>query len=235
MIDKSEKMNYTILLFDLDDTLLDFCANESDSLKKLFAQYGYDFSNELFSVYNSVNKQLWADYENGNISLDNVLNTRFFLTMLRLGKVVDGVEWEKKYRELLGNGCQLIDGALKIIKDLSLTHRLFIITNGINLTQIKRLKQSGLYDFFEAVFDSESIGHQKPSKEFFDYVMSHIKDFEIKEALVIGDSYKTDMIGGIQAGIDTCWINRNGQEIINEYKSTYTIKSLLGLYDILQF
>jgi 2-haloacid dehalogenase len=235
VIDKSEKMNYTILLFDLDDTLLDFCANESDSLKKLFAQYGYDFSNELFSVYNSVNKQLWADYENGNISLDNVLNTRFFLTMLRLGKVVDGVEWEKKYRELLGNGCQLIDGALKIIKDLSLTHRLFIITNGINLTQIKRLKQSGLYDFFEAVFDSESIGHQKPSKEFFDYVMSHIKDFEIKEALVIGDSYKTDMIGGIQAGIDTCWINRNGQEIINEYKSTYTIKSLLGLYDILQF
>ena len=91
-------MKYKILLFDLDDTLLDFGANETDSLNKLFQQHGYTFSDELFQVYNSVNKQLWADYENGNIVLDDVLNSRFSETMLRLGKVVDGIEWENKYR-----------------------------------------------------------------------------------------------------------------------------------------
>jgi HAD superfamily (subfamily IA) hydrolase, TIGR02254 len=226
-------MSYKILLFDLDDTLLDFGANEADSLSKLFQKHGYTFSDELFRIYNSVNKQLWADYENGNIVLDDVLNSRFSETMLRLGKVVDGVEWENLYRELLGNGCQLMEGALDVCQSLSVSHRLFVITNGITRTQIKRLKQSGLYDFFEDIFDSQSIGFQKPSKEFFDYVISHIKSFNIKEALIIGDSLNSDIKGGLLSGIDTCWINRNSQKCSDEIQSTYTVASLAELYDIL--
>ena len=92
-----------------------------------------------------------ADYENGKIELDDVLNSRFSETMLRLGKEVDGIEWENQYRELLGNGCQLIEGALEVCRRLSESHRLFVITNGITKTQIKRLKQSGLYEFFEDI------------------------------------------------------------------------------------
>lgn len=225
-------MRYKILLFDLDDTLLDFGANEADSLNKLFQQHGYTFSDELSRVYNSVNKQLWADYENGNIVLDDVLNSRFSETMLRLGKVVDGIEWEKLYRELLGNGCQLMEGALEVCQRLSVSHRLFVITNGITQTQTKRLKRSGLYKFFEDIFDSQSIGFQKPSKEFFDHVMRHIKDFNIKEALIIGDSLNTDIKGGLLSGIDTCWINRTSQKCSAETQSTYTVTSLAELYDI---
>lgn len=225
-------MSYKILLFDLDDTLLDFGANENDSLNKLFQQHGYTFSDELFRVYDCVNKQLWADYENGNIALEDVLNSRFSETMLMLGKVVDGIEWENQYRELLGNGCQLIDGALELCQSLCESHRLFVVTNGITKTQIKRLKQSGLYEFFEDIFDSQSIGYQKPSKEFFDYVMNHIKDFCIEEALVIGDSLNTDVKGGFLSGIDTCWINRKAQKCSEEIQSTYTVTSLSELYSI---
>jgi len=225
-------MRYKILLFDLDDTLLDFCANETVSLSKLFQQRGYIFSNELFQTYNSVNKQLWAEYENGNIELDDVLNSRFSETMLRLGKVVDGIEWENQYRELLGNGCQLIEGALEVCRSLSVSHRLFVITNGITQTQIKRLEQSGLYEFFEDIFVSQSIGSQKPSIKFFDYVMSHIKDFDRKEALIIGDSLNTDIKGGLLSGIDTCWFNRKLQKRSPEIQSTFTISSLEELYDI---
>ncbi|MDF2538792.1 MAG: noncanonical pyrimidine nucleotidase, YjjG family [Herbinix sp.] len=225
-------MNYKILLFDLDDTLLDFGANETDSLNKLFQQHGYTFSDELFQVYNSVNKQLWADYENGVIVLDDVLNSRFSETMLRLGEVVDGPEWETMYRELLGNGSQLIDGAFEVCQRLSVSHRLFIITNGVTQTQIKRLKQSGLFEFFEDIFDSQSIGYQKPSKEFFDFVMCHIKDFNRKEALIIGDSLNSDIKGGLMSGIDTCWINRKSQKGSAEIQSTYTITNLMELYDI---
>jgi 2-haloacid dehalogenase len=90
-------MSYNILLFDLDDTLLDFGANEIDSLTKLFEHHGYTFSDELFQIYNTVNKGLWADYENGHIVLDDVLNTRFSKTMLSLGEVVEGIEWENIY------------------------------------------------------------------------------------------------------------------------------------------
>src|ERR1035437_446037 len=225
-------MSYKILLFDLDDTLLDFEANETDSLNKLFQQHGYTFSDELFQVYNSVNKQLWADYENGKIVLDDVLNSRFSKTMSRLGEVVDGKEWEDQYRELLGNGCQLIDGAMELCQSLSASNRLFVVANGITRTQIKRLKQSGLYEFFEDIFDSQSIGFQKPSIEFFDYVMSHIKDFCIDEALMIGDSLNSDIKGGLLAGIDTCWINRKAQKYSAEIQSTYMVTSLAELYNI---
>ncbi|MBO7746743.1 YjjG family noncanonical pyrimidine nucleotidase [Paenibacillus sp. MWE-103] len=226
-------MSYSILLFDLDDTLLDFGANETNSLNRLFQQYGYTLSDEWLQVYHSVNKQLWADYENGKIRLDVVLNTRFSETLLKLEKVVDGAEWEHQYRELLGSGSQLlIDGALEVCQRLSASNRLFIITNGITHTQIKRLKQAGLYDFFEDIFDSQSIGFQKPSKHFFDHVISRIKDFDRTEALVIGDSLNTDIKGGLQSGMDTCWVNRRLQKSPADIQSTYTITSLVELFDI---
>jgi 2-haloacid dehalogenase len=225
-------MSYKILLFDLDDTLLDFAANESESLNILFRRHGYAFSDEQLQVYMSVNKQLWIDYENGVIALDTVLNARFSETMRKLGKVVDGVAWEHEYRELLGNGCQLMDGALDVCRSLSNSHRLFVITNGIAKTQIKRLKMSGLYEFFEDMFVSQSIGAQKPSKEFFDYVMSHIKGFRREEALVIGDSLNTDIKGGLLSGIDTCWLNRIAQNCPAGIQSTYTIANLSELYGI---
>lgn len=227
-------MKYRILLFDLDDTLLDFGANEIDSLNKLFQQHGYTFSEEICRVYHSVNKQLWSDYENGKIGLDKVLNSRFSETMVRLGKVVDGAEWERQYRELLGNGCQQMEGALELCQSLSASHRLFVITNGITKTQLKRLQQSGLYEFFEDIFTSQSIGFQKPSIEFFNYVTSHIKDFNQKETLIIGDSLNTDIKGGLLSGIDTCWFNRKSLEHSVEIQSTYTVTDLAELYDICQ-
>ena len=226
------KTAYKILLFDLDDTLLDFAANEADSLNRLFQQHGHTFSAELFRVYNAVNKQLWTDYENGRIGLDDVLNSRFSATMARLGIDVNGMEWEKQYRELLGNGTQQMDGALTVCQNLSASHRLFVITNGITKTQIKRLKKSGLYDFFEDIFTSQSIGFQKPAKEFFDYVMSHIAGFHIRESLIIGDSLNTDIKVGLLAGIDTCWFNHKSQAGSAEIPSTYTITRLSELYDI---
>ncbi|MEL7609386.1 MAG: YjjG family noncanonical pyrimidine nucleotidase [Bacillota bacterium] len=225
-------MRYKILLFDLDDTLLDFGASETDLLSKLFDQRGYPFSEELFRAYHSVNKQLWAEYEDGKIALEDVLNQRFSKTMLEMGEVVDGLAWENQYRELLGNGCLLVDGALELCRNLSESHRLFVITNGITITQIKRLKQSGLYEFFENIFDSQSIGFQKPSKGFFDYVTSRIEGFDAKEALVIGDSLNTDIKGGLMSGIDTCWFNRKSQEGSCEIPSTYTITGLAELYSI---
>ena len=227
-------MSYKILLFDLDDTLLDFGANETDSLNKLFNENGLDFSDELFQIYSSVNKQLWSDYEKGLIPLSEVLNTRFSRTLLIIGQSEDGSAWEARYRTLLGEGAQLMDGAFELCRSLSASHRLFIITNGVTETQIKRLERSGLYEYIEAVFDSQSIGYQKPSKEFFDYVAAHIKGFRASETLVIGDSLNTDIKGGISAGIDTCWLNKNSKPSSSDIQSTYTIANLKELYSILR-
>lgn len=186
----------------------------------------------MLDLYHSVDKQLWIEYKNGNLTLDEVLNSRFSKTMSQLGEIVDGAEWEKEYREFLDMGHQLIDGALEVCRRLSVSHRLFVITNGVRKTQINRLKLAGFYGFFEDIFDSQSIGFSKPSKEFFSYVMRHIKDFNVREALIIGDSLYMDIKGGLLAGIDTCWFNRKSQQCSAEIQSTYTIISLAELCDI---
>ena len=90
-----------------NDTLLDFGANETDSLNKLFQQHGYAFSDELFRVYDSVNKQLWADYENGNIVLEDVLNTRFSETMLRLKKSLTALNGKTSIENFWAMGVSL--------------------------------------------------------------------------------------------------------------------------------
>ncbi|WP_267917115.1 HAD-IA family hydrolase [Lederbergia citrisecunda] len=75
----------------------------------------------------------------------------------------------------MGDGEQvLMEGALDVCQRLPATHRLFIVTNGITSTQIKRLNTSDLYDYFEDIFGSQSIEFQKPSPKFFDYLMDHI-------------------------------------------------------------
>lgn len=225
-------MRYRILLFDLDDTLLDFRANERASLAGLFERHGYAFSEALFQVYRAVDQRLWDEYENGTMALEQVLNTRFSETMLRLGQAVDGVLWERQYRELLGEGSQLVDGALALCRSLSETHRLFAITNGVSRTQIRRLKLSGLHEFFEDILDSQSVGFQKPSKGFFDHIMASIRDFDAGEALIIGDSLNADIRGGLVSGIDTCWLNPRAEEPSPEIPSTYTAASLAEVYEI---
>ena len=225
-------MSYSILLFDLDDTLLDFKEIETSALRRLFEQHGYVFSDGLWQVYNTVNKGLWQEYESGSLSLNKVLNTRFSETMSKFNVAVDGALWERQYRQLLGEGHQRISGALETCQKLSQSYRLFIITNGIRETQIKRLKMSGLYPLFEEIFDSESVGYQKPSKDFFEFVVKHIDNFDMGSALIIGDSLSTDIKGGRQFGIDTCWFNRHAKSNTSEIQATYTIAELTQLFDI---
>ena len=225
-------MRYQILLFDLDGTLLDFDANEADSLKKLFSMQGFELTEELLHTYHQINNRLWADYEKGRITQETILNTRFAETMSRFGVQADGTAWEKKYRELLGEGHQIIPGADRLCEQLSKTHRLFAVTNGVTDTQLSRLNLSGLYDYFEDVFTSQEIGIQKPERRFFDYVMSHIKDFDPSKALVIGDSVCTDMKGGAGAGLDTCLVDLKGKGCPEEALCTYVVTGLDQLFEI---
>ncbi|BCJ99539.1 YjjG family noncanonical pyrimidine nucleotidase [Anaerocolumna chitinilytica] len=226
-------MKYEMLLFDLDDTLLDFEANERESLEKLFTDNGFAFNKEIFDTYHRINKELWNGYEKGTLDLNEVLNTRFSKTLHQLGQTVDGVLWEMQYRTLLGQGYQLMEGAYDLCQQLSKSHRLFIITNGVTETQLNRLRLSKLYPFFENIFTSQELGYQKPAKEFFDYVKKHIKEFKADKALVIGDSLSSDIKGGYLAGIDTCWINRKNTENTSGIPITYTITKLPELYSIL--
>ncbi|UZJ77724.1 YjjG family noncanonical pyrimidine nucleotidase [Fictibacillus sp. KU28468] len=224
---------YQTLLFDVDDTLLDFGAAESTALHMLCEEQQITFTSELESLYKKINQGLWQAFEEGEIERDEVLNTRFSLLLKEYGHEADGLLLEEIYRGFLSEGNQLIEGALELITVLQDRFDLYIVTNGVSKTQDKRLRSSGLHPLFKGIFVSEDTGFQKPMKEYFDYVFARIPDFSQEQGLIIGDSLNADMKGGQLAGIDTCWFNPKKKTNHTDMVPTYEIQKLDELYQIL--
>lgn len=157
---------YTTLLFDADDTLLDFQACEYDALGILFERMDYPVDDGARALYREINKHMWLDYERGSIEKEELCNTRFRILFERLGRSVDGVFAEAVYRDALGRGAQTVADALEVCEALGKRYEMHIVTNGVYETQIRRLADSGLDTFFGHIFVSEAIGHAKPSRRF---------------------------------------------------------------------
>jgi len=221
---------YKALFFDVDDTLLDFRAAESVALRQLFEDEQIELTPQMVQQYN---QQLWREFEEGIRNRDDVLNTRFSAFFKEYGKEVDGVLLENKYRGYLQQGHQLIDGAIELITELKDHYDLYIVTNGDSATQDKRLRASGLYPLFRRIFVSEDTGHQKPMKEFFDYVFARIPNLSPEQGLIIGDSLNADIKGGLLYGLDTCWMNPDRKENHTDIVPTYEIQNLGELHQIL--
>ncbi|OZI10311.1 noncanonical pyrimidine nucleotidase, YjjG family [Bacillaceae bacterium SAS-127] len=226
--------NYQTLLFDVDDTLLDFGAAEDLALRLLFEGQDISLTAEVEAHYKQINQGLWKSFEEGKIDRDEVLNTRFSVLFEAYGQEVDGVALDNKYRSYLEQGHQLIDRAFELITDLQHQYDLYIVTNGVSKTQYKRLRDSGLYPLFKGIFVSEDTGYQKPMKEYFDYVFARIPNFSVDQAMIIGDSLSADIKGGQLAGIDTCWFNPKMKSNDTDIVPTYQIQQLDELYRVLK-
>lgn len=225
---------YRTLLFDVDDTLLDFKAAERLALRLLFEEQQIELTDEIEAHYKQMNQGLWRAFEEGRIDRDEAVNTRFSLLLKEYGHEVDGALLEQKYRGYLEQGHQLIDGAMEVVMELHGAYDLHIVTNGVSKTQDRRLRDSGLHPMFTSIFVSEDTGYQKPMKEFFDFVFARIPSFDPQQALIIGDSLSSDMKGGQLAGLDTCWFNPEGKANETDIIPTYEIRTLQELYQILR-
>ena len=224
-------MKYTTLLFDVDDTLLDFKAAEKQALRALFAELGMELTAEMEQTYKTLNHRRWAQYEQGTMSSEEVVNGRFGEVFTAFGREVDSPAMEQRYRHYLNQGHDLLDNSLEIIQDLATKADLYIVTNGVAETQFKRLTDAQLLPYFKEVFVSETAGHQKPKQEFFDYAFARIPELDQSKTVIIGDSLTSDIQGGINAGIDTIWLSPN--EVTGEIVPTYHIKKLAEIYQIL--
>jgi len=224
---------YQTLLFDVDDTLLDFGAAERLALRLLFEDQEMPLTSEIKAHYKRINHGLWRSFEEGEMDRDEVVNTRFSILFKEYGQEVDGALLEKKYRSYLEEGHQLLHGAIELITDLQHQYDLYIVTNGVSKTQDRRLRDSGLHPLFKDIFVSEDTGFQKPMKEYFDYVFARVPNFTVEKGLIIGDSLSADIKGGQLAGLDTCWFNPGMLPNNTGMMPTYEIQHLDELYAIL--
>jgi 2-haloacid dehalogenase len=225
---------YQTLLFDVDNTLLDFDSAERSALSSLLIEQGVTPTQELERRYRQINRALWQAYEDGQMHRNEVVNSRFALLFREYGKEADGEALEQRYRSFLDQGHQLVEGAYELIADLKNRYDLYVVTNGVARTQDRRLRDSGLHPFFKEIFVSEDVGFQKPMKEYFDHVFARIPDFSLELSLLVGDSLSSDIRGGYLAGVDTCWYNPEYTSNRTGVHPTYEIHKLKELYEILK-
>lgn len=222
---------YKALLLDADDTLLDFQENERESVRKVFAQFGLSADDCVLARYSEINKALWLSHERGEIAKQTIWDERFPRLFKALGVDQDGLRAERLYRAALGEGSQTVPGAVELCRELSRTYVLYIITNGAAETQYSRIRNAGLEQWMRRIFISEEVGAPKPDPRYFDAVFAQIP-FSRPECLIVGDSLTSDIQGGSNAGVDTCWYNP-GFKVAVGLKPTYEIHVLNELKDVL--
>ena len=228
-------MKYATLLFDSDETLLDFKKSEKEAIVGALSYAGIAPDAEIIAEYSKINQGLWKLLEKGGIKKDELKYRRFELLFEKYGITSDPRETANKYMELLSRRGYLLDGAKELCEALSGKADLYMVTNGIKFSQEGRLADSGMTCYFKDIFVSEDAGREKPSAEFFDYVAKRIPGFSKEKAIIIGDSLTSDIAGGINYGIDTCWYNPRGEEAPENIRNkiTYTVSTHKEIYDII--
>lgn len=196
---------YTTLLFDADMTLFDFERAEEDAFGIVMQAHCISFDRADFERYKKYNESLWASYGRGEITKEFLQRERFaaFLPTVKGGEGLDGGEVNREYLESLADCSVLLDGAEDACRTLSSVYDLYIVTNGVERTQKKRLANSSIRQYIKDIFVSEEVGVPKPMKEYFDYVFAHIGEERRGSSVIIGDSLTSDTEGGRRAGIDT--------------------------------
>lgn len=225
-------MKYTWLLFDADDTLFDFPKAEANAIKWTLEQSGLPFQPEFPGLYARFNQQVWQEFERGEVtSLElRVRRFRLFFDETRLN--ADPQTVSPLYLRNLALGTDLLDGAEEVVHTLKADFHLALVTNGLQDVQRPRLEDSALRGCFEKVLISEEIGAAKPSRAYFDAVFQEIGQPPKESVLIIGDSLTSDMKGGLDYGIDTCWYNPKDKT--GELPVTYQITHLTELLDLLR-
>lgn len=227
-------MKYKVILFDADETLFDFKKAEREAFKNTMIEFNIDYDeNYHFTTYKEINTAIWRELEEGLITQAKLKTERFRRLIKKLDLNFNENDFSDIYMKHLANGSFLFDGAIELIEDLSSKYILSIVTNGLTSVQEGRLKKSTIAKYFKDIAISENIGIAKPHPDIFEHAINNIGIFNRDEILMIGDNLNSDIKGGINYNIDTCWYNPNKLENKTELKPTYEISNYTELRNLL--
>ena len=222
------------IFLDLDDTLLDFHRAEAAALSKTLEQLGIPPTAETVARYSAINAQQWRLLEEGKFTRDEILTRRFDILFQELGVTRSSALARRTYEQFLGQGHIFIPGAEALLKALAPRYALYLVSNGTAAVQAGRIASAGIASYFRKIFISEQMGLHKPQKEFFDACFAAIPGFHREEALIIGDSLTSDIRGGDNAGIRTCWFNPQGKPRLEGVRVDYEVSALSQIPPLLE-
>ncbi|MCX4363852.1 MAG: YjjG family noncanonical pyrimidine nucleotidase [Clostridia bacterium] len=227
-------MKRLTLLIDADDTVLDFNGSEREAVIALCDTYGIADGEAIADEFKRINRAMWDKFELGQVTREEIFYTRFEILFEKFGIIgKDIVEVGDAYRENMAHSRRIIKGARAFLSRAYVNHDLYCVTNGITRTQKMRMAASGLGKYFKKLYISQEIDLAKPSKEFFEYVLSDIGGVDLSSTYIIGDSLSSDIQGGINSGIKTILFNRERKKIADvkpdyEVRGFKELESLIG-------
>ncbi len=224
---------YKTVLFDLDDTLLDFKKSEAEALSVTLLHFGIQPTPAVTGRYSEINEGLWKQLEKQEITREQLLPHRFELLFNEFGVQQDSHAVQRMYEVTLSQSCYFIDGALELLQILSRTHDLYVVSNGTALVQHGRIGKADIGRYFKDLFISQEIGVDKPDRRFFEAAFARIPDFSREQTIIIGDSLSSDIAGGHAAGIATGWYNPQTKPLPDGVTVDYDIRTLQDIPAIL--
>ena len=217
------------VFLDLDDTILDFHKAEALALSQMLRELNIVPTPERLALYSEINAAQWRRLETGEITRAEVLTTRFRFFFDQIGVERSSDETQHLYENHLSRGHYFIDGAEELLSELSEKYALYLVSNGNLKVQEGRLKSADISRYFRDMFISEKIGADKPSRLFFERCFAAFPDFDRSRSIIVGDSLTSDILGGINAGIRTCWFNPHGRLSDPKIVPDYEIRDLRDL------
>lgn len=222
-------MKYNYVLFDADETLFSF--NALAGLQNMLASYGINFTETDHADYQNTNKSLWIAYQNNEITASHLQITRFNTLAKKLG--VPAQQLNDDFLSAMAEICMPLPGAVQLLNALKPHAKLGIITNGFTQLQARRLKHTGLDNMFDWLVISEQVGIAKPAVQIFEHTFKLMGNPPKEQILMVGDTASSDILGGKNAGIDTCWLQHPGVSLPEGIHPTYQVTELKQLQSIL--
>jgi 2-haloacid dehalogenase len=228
------KKHYPWLFFDADGTLFDYNRAEATAFRKAFEALQFQFEEGHLNTYQTINRELWKALERHEITPAVLRVRRFKLLLEALGLSGSADDLNLVYVEQLGLCTDLIDGAYEILQTVSKRSHIAIVTNGLEAVQRSRLMHSTIHPFIQELIISEEVGAAKPHPAFFDAAFARTGNPSKSDVLIIGDSLTSDMQGGVNYGIDTCWYNPTGEANPEGLSINYEITRLGDLLELVE-
>ena len=234
--------NYKYLIFDVDDTLLDFDSAFATAQRNIAEKLGIEPSEEYLETDEKCGWKAWEEssldkteekdvQENYHVNYYQYLRKHFEYLLEAYGKVCDVQELVNCYLKSISSSKVMKEpDTLSVYMMLSKRYKPVLATNGIERVQKERLSDFMPYTY--RLYISEEIGFIKPTADFYNYIMSDL-ECRLEECLMIGDSITNDMIGAKAVGMDVCYYNPKGKIKPVNVLVDYEINNIHDLVQIL--